>query len=107
MNRWPPGQGPDGVVDATELDELLLEEIEHLTAEPKRLVGLYASFSLASNGARARAVDQMDQTPERVAAKALDIHVVAQHAFLRRQWRNAQSARVGEFNQESELGKAE
>ncbi|WP_146072346.1 hypothetical protein [Arthrobacter sp. Y81] len=105
--RRPPDQRPDGVVDATDLDALLLEEIERLTAELKGLAALYASLrSAPSISATARAVD-LDQSLERMAAKALDIQIVSRHAFLRRQWPSEQSVWAGEFNQESELGKAE
>ncbi|MBT2536049.1 hypothetical protein [Arthrobacter sp. ISL-69] len=108
MNRRrPPDQRPDGVVAAADLDELLLEEIERLTAELKGLAALYVSLrSAPSISATARAVD-LDQTLERMAAKALDIQIVSRHAFLRRQWPSEESAWAGEFNQESELGKAE
>lgn len=90
-----------------EPDELL-EEIEHLTAELKRLVGVYASLcSRASNGATADTAAHMDQILEKMAAKALEIHVVARHAFLRTRWQRGQSARVGDFNGDFELGKAQ
>lgn len=108
MNRrCPPDQRPGGVVDATDLDELLLEEIERLIAELKGLAALYASLrSTPSISATLGAVDP-NQALERMAAKALDIQIVSRHAFLRRQWPSEQPAWAGEFNQETELGKAE
>lgn len=108
MNRRrPPDQRPDGIVDATDPDELLLEEIEHLTAELKELATLYASlWSAPSTSATARASD-LGRILERMAAKSLDVQIVSRHAFLRRRWPGEQSPSVGEFNQKSELGKAE
>jgi hypothetical protein len=107
---WPTRPDPllHGLLDATDLDELLLQEIEHLTAELKEMLARYVSLrSATSVGSSAQAVDQMDQVLERMAAKALDIQIVSRHAILRRQWPGESSDRVAEFNRKSESGKGE